>query len=161
VAHDSPSIQRALVSVSDKQGLAAFAAGLAAAGVELYSTGGTGRFLEAEGLAVRDVAEYTGFPEMLDGRLKTLHPKIHGGILARRDRADDLAALARHGIVSFELVVVNLYPFEATIAREGVALDEAIEQIDIGGPSLIRAAAKTRRSSRWPPIRRVRRILEK
>ena len=100
----SPRIQRALISVSDKLGLADFAAGLAAAGVELYSTGGTRRFLEAEGLAVRDVADYTGFPEMLDGRVKTLHPKIHGGILARHDRPDDLAALAAHGIVTFELV---------------------------------------------------------
>ncbi len=91
---------------------------------------------------MRDVAEYTGFPEMLDGRVKTLHPKIHGGILARHDRPDDLAALAAHGILTFELVVVNLYPFEATIARQGVAFEEAVEQIDIGGPSLIRAAAK-------------------
>ena len=142
VANASPPIKRALISVSDKLGLAGFAAGLAAAGVELYSTGGTRRFLEAEGLAVRDVAEYTGFPEMLDGRVKTLHPKVHGGILARHDRPDDLAALADHRIVTFELVVVNLYPFEATVARGDVALEEAIEQIDIGGPSLIRAAAK-------------------
>ena len=138
----SPAIKRALVSVSDKLGLPGFAGGLAAAGVELYSTGGTRRFLEAEGLKVRDVAEYTGFPEMLDGRVKTLHPKIHGGILARHDRSDDLAALKAHGIVTFELVVVNLYPFEATIQRPGVEFDEAVEQIDIGGPSLIRAAAK-------------------
>ncbi len=138
----SPPIQRALISVSDKLGLGGFAAGLAAAGVELYSTGGTRRFLEAEGLKVHDVAEYTDFPEMLDGRVKTLHPRIHGGILARHDRPDDLAALAEHGIVTFELVVVNLYPFKATVARPGVSLEEAIEQIDIGGPSLIRAAAK-------------------
>ncbi len=138
----SPPIKRALISVSDKLGLAGFAAGLAATGVELFSTGGTRRFLEAEGLPVRDVAEYTGFPEMLDGRVKTLHPRVHGGILARHDRPDDLAALAEHGIVTFELVVVNLYPFEATVARPDVSLEEAIEQIDIGGPSLIRAAAK-------------------
>ncbi|MEX2113352.1 MAG: bifunctional phosphoribosylaminoimidazolecarboxamide formyltransferase/IMP cyclohydrolase [Pirellulales bacterium] len=138
----SPPIKRALISVSDKLGLGGFAEGLAAAGVELYSTGGTRRFLESEGLKVRDVAEYTGFPEMLDGRVKTLHPRIHGGILARHDRTDDLAALAEHGIVTFELVVVNLYPFEATVARPDVGLEEAIEQIDIGGPSLIRAAAK-------------------
>ena len=98
--------------------------------------------MEEQGLTVRDVAAYTGFPEMLDGRVKTLHPKIHGGILARHDRPDDLAALAAHGIASFELVVVNLYPFEATVARAGVTFDEAVEQIDIGGPSLIRAAAK-------------------
>ncbi len=138
----SPPIKRALISVSDKLGLADFAGQLAAAGVELFSTGGTRRFLEAQRLSVRDVAEYTGFPEMLDGRVKTLHPKIHGGILARHNRPDDLAALAAHGILTFELVVVNLYPFEATIAREETTFDEAVEQIDIGGPSLIRAAAK-------------------
>ncbi|HEX3727241.1 MAG TPA: bifunctional phosphoribosylaminoimidazolecarboxamide formyltransferase/IMP cyclohydrolase [Pirellulales bacterium] len=138
----TPRIQRALISVSDKLGLLPLATGLARAGVELYSTGGTRRFLEDAGHKVRDVAEYTGFPEMLAGRLKTLHPKIHGGILARHDRHDDLEALAAHGISTFELVVVNLYPFEATVAREGTAYAEAIEQIDIGGPSLIRAAAK-------------------
>jgi phosphoribosylaminoimidazolecarboxamide formyltransferase/IMP cyclohydrolase len=138
----SPPIRRALASVSDKLGLADFAQGLAAAGVEIFSTGGTRQFLEAAGVAVRDVAAYTGFPEMLEGRVKTLHPKIHGGILARHDRPDDLAALAQHGILTFELVVVNLYPFEATVARSGVTFEEAVEQIDIGGPSLIRAAAK-------------------
>ncbi len=131
-----------MISVSDKTGLADFARGLSAAGVELFSTGGTRRALEAEGLAVRDVAEYTGFPEMLDGRVKTLHPKIHGGILCRHDHAEDLQALVQHGILTFELVVVNLYPFEQTIARQGVSDAEAIEQIDIGGPSLVRAAAK-------------------
>jgi phosphoribosylaminoimidazolecarboxamide formyltransferase/IMP cyclohydrolase len=135
-------LRRAVISVSNKLGLADFARGLAAAGVELFSTGGTRKFLSDEGLAVRDVAEYTGFPEMLDGRVKTLHPRVFGGILARRDRSDDLAAIAEHGIVLFDLVVVNLYPFEATIARGDATLDEAIEQIDIGGPSLIRAAAK-------------------
>ncbi|HEY1786033.1 MAG TPA: bifunctional phosphoribosylaminoimidazolecarboxamide formyltransferase/IMP cyclohydrolase [Pirellulales bacterium] len=138
----SPRIRRALISTSDKMGLSQFAKGLAAAGVEIYSTGGTGEFLKAEGIAVRDVAEYTGFPEMLDGRVKTLHPKIHGGILARHDRPDDLAALAQHGIVTFELVVITLYPFESTVARPQTTFDEAIEQIDVGGPSLIRAAAK-------------------
>ena len=138
----SPPIKRALISVSDKLGLADFARGLSSVGVELFSTGGTRKFLEAEGLQVRDVAEYTGFPVMLDGRVKTLHPKIHGGILARHDRPDDLAALAEHDILTFELVIVNLYPFEATIAREGVTFEEAVEQIDIGGPSLIRAASK-------------------
>ncbi len=138
----SPRVQRALISVSDKLGLAALARGLAAAGVELFSTGGTRRYLEEQGLAVHDVAAYTGFPEMLDGRVKTLHPKIHAGILARRDRPDDLASLAAHDIATFELVVVNLYPFEATVARDNVTFDEAVEQIDIGGPSLIRAAAK-------------------
>ncbi len=138
----SPPIRRALISVSDKMGLAGFARALADAGVEIYSTGGTRRHLESEGVGVRDVADYTGFPEMMDGRVKTLHPKVHAGILCRHDRADDLEALAEHGIVSFELVVVNLYPFAATIAREGVGFDEAIEQIDIGGPTLVRAAAK-------------------
>ncbi|MBW3600504.1 MAG: bifunctional phosphoribosylaminoimidazolecarboxamide formyltransferase/IMP cyclohydrolase [Planctomycetes bacterium] len=139
---ENPKIQRAIISVSDKMGLPAFARGLADAGVEIYSTGGTRRLLEEEGVSVRDVAEYTGFPEMMDGRLKTLHPKIFGGILCRRDRSDDREALERQGIVPFELVVVNLYPFEATIAREGISDAEAIEQIDIGGPSLVRAAAK-------------------
>lgn len=138
----SPPIRRALVSVSDKTGLAAFARGLVAAGVELYSTGGTRRHLESEGIAVRDIADYTGFPEMMDGRLKTLHPKVHGGILCRHDNPEDMHALAEHGILTFELVVVNLYPFEATVAREGVSKDEAIEQIDIGGPTMVRAAAK-------------------
>jgi phosphoribosylaminoimidazolecarboxamide formyltransferase/IMP cyclohydrolase len=138
----SPKIRRALISVSDKLGLGDFAQGLAAQGVQLYSTGGTRQFLEAAGLKVVDVAAYTGFPEMLDGRVKTLHPKIHGGILARHDRPDDLQSLADHGILTFELVVVNLYPFEGTIARPNVTIDEAIEQIDIGGPSLIRGAAK-------------------
>ncbi len=138
----SPRIRRALLSVSDKTGLVEFAQGLAAAGVELFSTGGTRHTLAAAGLAVRDVAEYTGFPEMLDGRVKTLHPKIHGGLLCRHDRPDDMQALERHGILSFELAVVNLYPFEATAARPGVAREEVIEQIDIGGPSLVRGAAK-------------------
>jgi phosphoribosylaminoimidazolecarboxamide formyltransferase / IMP cyclohydrolase len=138
----SPPIKRALVSVSDKLGLGEFALALTAGGVEIFSTGGTRRFLEAAGVKVRDVADYTGFPEMLDGRVKTLHPKIHGGILARHDRPDDLEALAAHGILTFELVVVNLYPFEATVGRGDATLEEAIEQIDIGGPSLIRAAAK-------------------
>ena len=139
---ESPRIQRALVSVSNKLGLAGFARGLAAAGVELYSTGGTRKHLESEGIPVHDVAEYTGFPEMMDGRLKTLHPKVHGGILCRHDNPEDMKALAEHGILTFELVVVNLYPFETTVARKGVTLEEAIEQIDIGGPTMVRAAAK-------------------
>src|SRR4051812_34533878 len=138
----SPPIKRALISTSDKSGLAPFAAELTQLGVELYSTGGTRAHLLEHGLQVREVAEYTGFPEMLEGRLKTLHPKIHGGILCRHDRPDDMQALASHGIATFELVVVNLYPFAATIAKPNVTLDEAIEQIDIGGPTLIRAAAK-------------------
>jgi phosphoribosylaminoimidazolecarboxamide formyltransferase/IMP cyclohydrolase len=138
----SPVIQRALISVSDKRGLVDFARGLSAAGVEIFSTGGTRRELEQAGLEVRDVSDYTGFPELMDGRLKTLHPKVHGGILCRHDRPDDMAALAAHDILAFPLVVVNLYPFESTVARPDVTLDEAIENIDIGGPTLIRAAAK-------------------
>ncbi len=138
----SPRVKRALVSVSDKTGLAGFARGLAAAGVEIYSTGGTRKHLESEGIPVRDVSDYTGFPEMMDGRLKTLHPKVFGGILCRHDNPKDMTALAEHGILTFELVVVNLYPFEATVAKPNVTPAEAIEKIDIGGPSLVRAAAK-------------------
>jgi phosphoribosylaminoimidazolecarboxamide formyltransferase / IMP cyclohydrolase len=138
----SPKIERAIISVSDKTGLLELAGELAAGGVELYASGGSRRHLEEAGIPVREVASYTGFPEMMDGRLKTLHPKIHGGILARRNRPDDMASLAEQGIVPFELVVVNLYPFEATISREGVTVEEAIEQIDIGGPTLVRGAAK-------------------
>ena len=118
------------------------ASGLQRAGVTIYSTGGTRRHLEEAGLTVIDVSQYTGFPEMMDGRLKTLHPNVFGGILCRHDRQDDMQAIGEHGIVSFELVVVNLYPFEATIAQPGVTRAEAIEKIDIGGPSLVRAAAK-------------------
>ncbi len=139
---NSPKIERAIISVSDKAGLADFARELAAGGVELYASGGSRRHLEEAGIPVREVASHTGFPEMMDGRLKTLHPKIHGGILARRDRPDDMASIAGEGIVPFELVVVNLYPFETTIARPGVTVEEAIEQIDIGGPTLVRGAAK-------------------
>jgi len=138
----SPPVKQALMSVSDKMGLAVFARGLVAAGVEIYSTGGTRRHLENEGIEVRDVADYTGFPEMMDGRLKTLHPKVHGGILCRHDNAQDMESLAKHGIVTFELVVVNLYPFQSTVAKEGVTEEEAVEQIDIGGPTMVRAAAK-------------------
>ncbi len=139
---ESSPVQRALMSVSDKSGLVDFARALAGAGVAIYSTGGTARVLQEAGVAVHEVSAYTGFPEMMDGRLKTLHPKVFGGILGRRDRPDDMASLSAHDIVPFELVVVNLYPFEATVRRPGVTLDEAIEQIDIGGPSLVRAAAK-------------------
>ena len=135
-------IKNALISVSDKTGVAELGQALAAAGVTIYSTGGTRRHLEGAGLAVQDISAYTGFPEMMDGRLKTLHPKVFGGILCRHDREDDMTGLAEHGINTFELVVVNLYPFEQTVAREGVTPAEAIEQIDIGGPSLVRASAK-------------------
>jgi len=133
---------RALISVSDKTGLAEFAQGLAAAGIEIYSTGGTRRHLAEAGLQVEDVSAYTGFPELMEGRLKTLHPKIFGGLLARHDREDDLKSLEEHGIKLFGLVVVNLYPFSQTVSQPDVTDAVAIEQIDIGGPSLVRAAAK-------------------
>src|SRR5947208_14838770 len=133
---------RALLSVSDKTGIVQFARGLAARGFELVSTGGTARALADAGLAVTNVSDVTGFPEMMDGRVKTLHPKIHGGILARRDHPDDLAAAAAHGIGLVDVVVVNLYPFAETARKPGVTFDELVEQIDIGGPSLVRAAAK-------------------
>lgn len=135
-------IRRALISVSDKTGLAEFSKRLRDRGVEIYSTGGTRRFLIEHGIAALEVADYTGFPEIMDGRVKTLHPKIFGGILARRQVQEDQNALREHGIATFDLVVVNLYPFQETIAKPEVQLHEAIEQIDIGGPSLIRAAAK-------------------
>jgi phosphoribosylaminoimidazolecarboxamide formyltransferase / IMP cyclohydrolase len=135
-------VAQALLSVSDKSGLVEFARGLAARGVKLLSTGGTAKALADAGLAVADVGTYTGFPEMLDGRVKTLHPKVHGGILARRDVPEHVAALAQHGIPTIDLVVVNLYPFRATVAKPGCSLEDAIENIDIGGPSMVRAAAK-------------------
>lgn len=135
-------VKRALISVSDKRGLVDLAGKLSGMGVELISTGGTARTLQEGGIQVTEVSRVTGFPEMLDGRVKTLHPRIHGGILARRDREDHLQQLQEHNIVSIDLVVVNLYPFESTIARPDVTLEEAIENIDIGGPCLIRAAAK-------------------
>jgi phosphoribosylaminoimidazolecarboxamide formyltransferase/IMP cyclohydrolase len=134
--------QRALISVSDKTGLEQLARGLVAAGVEIFSTGGTRTFLLKLSIEARDVARYTGFPEMMEGRVKTLHPKVFGGILCRRDHAEDMQSVAEHEIATFELVVVNLYPFEQTIAKPGVTREEAIENIDIGGPSLVRAAAK-------------------
>jgi phosphoribosylaminoimidazolecarboxamide formyltransferase / IMP cyclohydrolase len=134
-------IARALLSVSDKSGLVDLARALAARGVELISTGGTAKALKEAGLAVRDVADVTGFPEMLDGRVKTLHPAIHGGLLARRSEEAHRAALARHGIAPIDLLVVNLYPFAATVAK-GAGFEECIENIDIGGPALIRGAAK-------------------
>jgi len=135
-------IGRALISVSDKAGLVEFATGLARHGVKLVSTGGTAVALREAGISVRDVSEVTGFPELFGGRVKTLHPAIHGGILCRRGHATDEEERHRHGIVSIDLVVVNLYPFERTVATAGVTDAEAIEQIDIGGPALIRAAAK-------------------
>ena len=135
-------IRRALLSVSDKTGLVEFARALRGFGVELLSTGGTAKALREAGLDVRDVSDVTGFPEMLDGRVKTLHPRIHGGILAVRDNPEHARALAEHEIAPIDMVVVNLYPFERTVAREGVTLAEAIEQIDIGGPAMVRSSAK-------------------
>jgi phosphoribosylaminoimidazolecarboxamide formyltransferase / IMP cyclohydrolase len=135
-------IRRALLSVSDKTGLAPFAQTLAKAGVELISTGGTAKALREAGLKVKDISEHTGFPEMLDGRVKTLHPKVHGGLLYIRGNATHEAAVREHGIQPIDLVVVNLYPFEQTVAKPGVSLHDAIENIDIGGPSMLRSAAK-------------------
>ncbi|MDZ4306877.1 bifunctional phosphoribosylaminoimidazolecarboxamide formyltransferase/IMP cyclohydrolase [Allopontixanthobacter sp.] len=135
------TIRRALLSVSDKSGLAELGQALAALGVELVSTGGTAAALRDAGLKVRDVSEITGFPEMMDGRVKTLHPLVHGGLLAVRDNPEHAAAMEQHGIGAIDLVVVNLYPFEATLAK-GAARDEVIEKIDIGGPSMVRSAAK-------------------
>ncbi len=141
-----PKIQRALLSVSDKTGLVVFARGLAASGVELISTGGTAKVLREAGLAVKDISEHTGFPEMLDGRVKTLHPKVHGGLLYVRGNEAHEAAVLAHGIQPIDLVVVNLYPFEQTVAKPDVSLHDAIENIDIGGPSMLRSAAKNHES---------------
>jgi len=137
-----PRVARALLSVSDKRELVDFARGLADLGVELLSTGGTAKLLADAGLRVRQVSDYTGFPEMLDGRVKTLHPRVHGGLLGRRDLPAHAAAMREHGIEPIDLLVVNLYPFRETIARPGTTLEEAIEQIDIGGPAMLRSAAK-------------------
>jgi phosphoribosylaminoimidazolecarboxamide formyltransferase/IMP cyclohydrolase len=139
-------IKRALISVSDKTGLEALVRILAKFGVEILSTGGTAKAIASLGVPVKDVSGYTGFPEMLDGRVKTLHPKIHGGLLALRDNREHMDTVARHGIELIDMVVVNLYPFEKTVASPGVGLGEAIENIDIGGPSMLRSAAKNSRS---------------
>jgi len=136
------TVKRALISVSDKTGIVAFAQGLVRFGVDILSTGGTASMLREAGIAVTEVASHTGFPEMLDGRVKTLHPKIHGGILARRDAPSHVQAMTQHGIPAIDLVVVNLYPFAQTVARADATLAEAIENIDIGGPAMIRSAAK-------------------
>ena len=137
-----PKIQQALLSVSDKTGIVELARQLTSLGVKLLSTGGTAKALLDAGLAVTEVSEHTGFPEMLDGRVKTLHPMIHGGLLARRDLPEHQKAIADHGISQIDLVVVNLYPFEATVAKPHCTLEEAIENIDIGGPAMLRSAAK-------------------
>ncbi len=135
-------VKRALISVSDKKGIVAFAQGLHAQGVAILSTGGTARTLKEAGIPVQEVSDYTGFPEMLDGRVKTLHPKIHGGLLALRESKEHMAQIAQHGIEPIDMVVVNLYPFESVIKKKNVSLEEAIENIDIGGPAMLRSASK-------------------
>ncbi|AEB09408.1 Phosphoribosylaminoimidazole carboxamideformyltransferase [Desulfobacca acetoxidans DSM 11109] len=135
-------ISRAIMSVTDKSGLVEFAKELTAFPIEVLSTGGTAKVLRQAGLAVREVSDFTGFPEMLDGRVKTLHPKIHGGILGRRDLPDHVAQMQAHQILPIDLVVVNLYQFEQAVAKPGCTLAEAIENIDIGGPAMLRSSAK-------------------
>src|SRR5580658_1246430 len=142
MSRSSSHIQRAILSVTDKAGLVDFARQLSGLGIELISTGGTAKLLRDSGIAVKDISDLTGFPEMLDGRVKTLHPKVHGGILHRREDPKHVAAVAEHGIAPIDMVVVNLYAFEKTAAKPGVAFEELIENIDIGGPSMIRSAAK-------------------
>src|SRR3954451_7405593 len=145
-APDLVPVKRALISVSDKTGVVEFATALQREfGVELLSTGGTAKALRDASLTVRDVSDLTGFPEMMDGRVKTLHPKVHGGFLALRDNPEHVAAMEKHGIRPIDLVCVNLYPFEATVAKENCSFAEAIENIDIGGPAMIRSAAKNHR----------------
>jgi phosphoribosylaminoimidazolecarboxamide formyltransferase/IMP cyclohydrolase len=137
-----PKIQRALISVTDKSGIELLGKALAEFGVEILSTGGTAKTLGQGGVKIKEVADFTGFPEMLDGRVKTLHPRIHGGILAIRSRSVHVQAMNEHGILPIDMVVVNLYAFEKTVAQPGCSLPDAIENIDIGGPTLLRAAAK-------------------
>lgn len=137
-----PNIKRALISVSNKEGVVEFARTLDSMGIEILSTGGTAKALRDAGIPVKDVSEYTGFPEMLDGRVKTLHPRIHGGLLSRRDNLKDMEEIKRYGIGTIDMVVVNLYPFEETISRPGVTFAEAVENIDIGGPAMLRSASK-------------------
>src|SRR4051794_12917031 len=133
-------VRRALISVSDKTGIDEFATALVGFGVEIISTGGTAKFLRDEGIKVTDVSAITGFPEMMDGRVKTLHPKIHGALLGLRDNAEHQASMDEHGITPIDLIVVNLYPFEKTVEDQSVTLNEAVENIDIGGPAMIRSA---------------------
>ncbi len=148
-------IKTALISVSDKTGILEFAKFLSENGVEILSTGGTAKLLKENSLSVTMVSDYTGFPEMMDGRVKTLHPKIHGGLLGKRDDAKHMKAMEKHGIKPIDMLVVNLYPFEATISKEDCSFEEAIENIDIGGPSMVRSAAKNHKdvavvtNSRW------------
>lgn len=136
------TIKKAIISVSNKEGITEFARALESMGVEILSTGGTARTLKQAGISVKEVSEYTGFPEMLDGRVKTLHPKIHGGLLSRRNNQKDMEEIKKHGIEPIDMVVVNLYPFEETISRPDVTFEEAIENIDIGGPTMLRSASK-------------------
>jgi phosphoribosylaminoimidazolecarboxamide formyltransferase/IMP cyclohydrolase len=139
---DMSKVSTAVISVTDKSAIVEFARSLQDMGVEILSTGGTARVMRDGGVTVVDVSEYTGFPEMMDGRVKTLHPKVHGGLLGRRDNQQDVQMMEKHGIKRIDLVVVNLYQFEQTVAKEGCTLEEAVENIDIGGPSMLRSAAK-------------------
>ena len=139
---NSAAIRRALISVSDKTGIIPFAQALQKLNIEILSTGGTYMMLTAENIPAVEVSEYTGFPEMMDGRIKTLHPRVHGGILARRDIPEHVKAMDDHGIRPIDLVVINLYPFEQTVALKDCSLEDAIENIDIGGPAMVRSAAK-------------------
>ena len=152
---EARKIERALISVSDKTGILEFATALVELGIDVLSTGGTATLLAEAGIAVTEISDYTEFPEMLDGRVKTLHPKVHGGILGRRDIPVHIACLREHHIPTIDLVCVNLYPFEATIARSGVSLEEAIENIDIGGPAMVRSAAKN-----WMDVTVITRIAD-
>ena len=135
-------IERVIISVTDKKGIVDFATALSRFNVEILSTGGTAKELRQGGISVTDISEYTGFPEMMDGRVKTLHPKVHGGLLGLRDNPEHVRMMEKYGIKGIDLVVVNLYQFEKTVAKEGVTLEEAIENIDIGGPSMLRSSAK-------------------
>jgi phosphoribosylaminoimidazolecarboxamide formyltransferase/IMP cyclohydrolase len=135
-------IRRAVISVSNKKGVVELAKELNTMGVELLSTGGTAKALRDAGISVKDVSDYTGFPEMLDGRVKTLHPKVHGGLLSRRNNPKDMEEIKKHGIETIDMVVVNLYPFEETVSKPGVSFEDAIENIDIGGPTMLRSASK-------------------
>ena len=135
-------IERAIISVTDKTGVVDFARSLSEMGVQILSTGGTAKAMRQGGVAVTDISEYTGFPEMLDGRVKTLHPKVHGGLLGVRDNPDHVNMMKEHGIHNIDLLIVNLYQFEKTVARDNVTIEEAIENIDIGGPAMLRSSAK-------------------
>jgi phosphoribosylaminoimidazolecarboxamide formyltransferase/IMP cyclohydrolase len=135
-------IERAIISVTDKSGIVEFAKSISELGVQILSTGGTARALREGGISVTDISDYTGFPEMMDGRVKTLHPKVHGGLLGLRDNPEHVEMMKEHGIKTIDMVVVNLYQFEKTVAKEEVTLEEAIENIDIGGPSMLRSSAK-------------------